>query len=83
MARKNWKRFKHTGSIRDYGEEFSTLMLEVQDTPEKDWFFNFMEGLENWDEKELERRGVKDLAPEMAAAEKLIDLKNKVRQVQG
>lgn len=30
-----------------------------------------MDGLENWDEKELERRGVKDLASEMAAAEKL------------
>lgn len=36
-----------------------------------------MDGLENWDEKELERRGVKDLASEMAAAEKLIDLKKK------
>ena len=36
-----------------------------------------MDGLENWDEKELERRGVKDLASKMAAAEKLIDLKKK------
>lgn len=36
-----------------------------------------MDGLENWNEKELERRGVKDLASEMAAAEKLIDLKKK------
>lgn len=52
-------------------------MLEVQDIPEKDFFFHFMDGLENWDEKELERRGVKDLASEMAAAEKLIDLKKK------
>jgi hypothetical protein len=49
----------------------------VQDTPEKDGFFHFMDGLENWNEKELERRGVKDLASEMAAAEKLIDLKKK------
>lgn len=49
----------------------------MQDTPEKDGFFHFMDGLENWNEKELERRGVKDLASEMAAAEKLIDLKKK------
>ena len=29
LARKNMRRLKHTGSIRDYVKEFSSLMLET------------------------------------------------------
>ena len=29
LARKNMRRLKHTGSIRDYVKEFSSLMLEI------------------------------------------------------
>lgn len=34
-----------------------------------------MDGLQNWAEQEMERRGVQDLASAMAAAEKLIEFK--------
>ena len=75
LARKSLKRLKHTGSIRDYVKEFSTLMLEISDMPEKDLFFNFMDGLQNWVELELQRRGVQDLATAMAVAESLVEFK--------
>lgn len=75
LARKSLKRLKHTGSIRDYVKEFSTLMLEITDMPEKDLFFNFMDGLQNWAELELQRRGVQDLATAMAVAESLVEFK--------
>lgn len=43
--------------------------------PEKDLFFNFMDGLQNWAELELQRRGVQDLATAMAVAEQLVEFK--------
>lgn len=63
------------GTLRDYVKEFSTLMLEIPDMSEKDLFFNFMDGLQNWAELELQRRGVQDLATAMAVAEQLVEFK--------
>ena len=45
MARKKIKHLKHTGSIRDYVKEFSSLMLEAPGMDEKDLVFNFMDNL--------------------------------------
>ncbi|KAF8396525.1 hypothetical protein HHK36_018149 [Tetracentron sinense] len=56
--------------------EFSTLMLEIPDMPEKDLFCNFMDGLQNWAEQDLQRCGVQDLATAMAVAEQLVEFKN-------
>lgn len=76
LARKNLKRLKHTGSLRDYVKAlFRALMLEIPDMPEKDLFFNFMDGLQNWAELELQRRGAQDLATAMAVAEQLVEFK--------
>ncbi|ERN05193.1 hypothetical protein AMTR_s00007p00021120 [Amborella trichopoda] len=75
LARKKLKRLRHMGSIRDYVKEFSTLMLEIPDLAEKDLFFNFMDGLLPWDEQELQRHGVQDLASAMALAEQLVELR--------
>ncbi|KAL6322424.1 hypothetical protein AAG906_008079 [Vitis piasezkii] len=73
LARKNLKRLKHTGSIREYVKEFSTLMLEIPNMAEEELLFNFMDNLQSWAEQELRRRGVQDLATAMAVAESLVD----------
>ncbi|RVW79197.1 hypothetical protein CK203_045185 [Vitis vinifera] len=46
LARKNMRRLKHTGSIRDYVKEFSSLMLEVPNMTEEEFLFNFMDNLQ-------------------------------------
>ena len=51
MTRKKIKHLKHTGSIRDYVKEFSSLILEAPDMSEKDLLFNFMEKLQGWASK--------------------------------
>ena len=75
MARKKIKHLKHTGSIRDYVKEFSSLMLEAPGMDEKDLLFNFMDNLQSWFEQELRRRGVLDLSTAMAVAESLMDFR--------
>ena len=60
------RRLKHTGSIHDYVKEFSSLMLEIPNMTEKEFLFNFMDNLEGWVEQELRRRGIQDLATDMA-----------------
>ena len=70
LARKS---LKHTGSIREYVKEFSTLMLKIPNIAEEELLFNFMDNLQSWAEQELRRRGVQDLATAMAVAESLVD----------
>ena len=75
LARKKIKYLKHTGSIRDYVKEFSSLMLEAPGMNEKTLLFEFMDNLQGWAELELRRRGVRDLATAMAVAESLMGYK--------
>ena len=75
LARKNMKRLKHTGSIREYVKEFSTLMLEIPNMFEEELLFNFMHNLQSWAKQKLRRRGVQDLATTMAVVESLVDYK--------
>ena len=75
LARKKIKYLKHTGSIRDYVKEFSSLILEDPCMNEKTLFFEFMDNLQGWAEQELRKRGVRDLATVMAVAESLMDYK--------
>ena len=75
IARRKIKHLKHTGSIRDYVKEFSSLILEAPDMNEKELLFNFMENLQGWVEQELRRCGVQDLATAMAVAESLMDFR--------
>ena len=72
-AKGRLRRLKQMGSIRDYVKEFTTLLLEVPDTSDKDALFLFMDGLQSWAKLELKRRGVQDLATAIAVAESLID----------
>ena len=75
MARRKIKHLRHMGSIRDYVNEFSSLMLEAPDMNENELLFNFMDNLQGWAEQELRRRGVQDLATAMAVAESLMDFR--------
>ncbi|RVW76416.1 hypothetical protein CK203_056599 [Vitis vinifera] len=45
LARKTMRHLKHTGSIRDYVKEFSSLMLEIPNMTEEELLFNFMDNL--------------------------------------
>ena len=49
------RRLKHIGSIRNYVNEFSSLMLEIPNMTKEELLFNFMDNLEGWVEKELRR----------------------------
>ena len=66
LARKNMRHLQHIGLICDYVKEFSSLMLEIPNMTEKEFLFNFMDNLEGWVEQELRRRGIQDLATDMA-----------------
>ena len=75
LVRKNMKRLKHTGSIREYVKEFSTLILEIPNMFEDELLFNFMDNLQSWAEQEFRRCGVQDLAMAMAVVESFVEYK--------
>ena len=75
MASESLKRFRHTGSVRDYVKEFSSLMLDIKNMLEEDKFFNFMSGLQEWAQTKLHRQGVCDLPTTIVEADCLVDYK--------
>lgn len=75
VAREALKKLKHTGTVRDYVKEFSSLMLDVKNMSEDDKLFNFFSGLQPWAQAELRRQNVKDLPTAIAAADSLVDYK--------
>ncbi|KAL0408359.1 UNVERIFIED_CONTAM: hypothetical protein Sradi_1770300 [Sesamum radiatum] len=44
LAREFLRKLKHSGTVRDYVKEFSSLMLNVRDMSEEDKLFNFLSG---------------------------------------
>ena len=46
LAKKNMRLLKHRGSIRDYVQEFSSLMLEIPNMIKEKFLFNFMDNLQ-------------------------------------
>ncbi|XP_039053116.1 uncharacterized protein LOC120195059 [Hibiscus syriacus] len=72
-AHKKLRELSHTGTIREYVREFSTLMLDIKDISERDKLFHFLEGLKPWARLELQRQKVQDLTIAIAAAECLND----------
>ena len=75
LVRKNMRHLKHTNSIRDYVNEFSSLMLEIPNMTEEELLFNFIDNLQGWVEQELRHRGVQDLATTTIVVESLTDYK--------
>ncbi|KAK2977134.1 hypothetical protein RJ640_005784 [Escallonia rubra] len=53
--------------------EFTTRMLHIPNMAEEDLLFNFVDGLQSWAKKELQRRGVKDVDEAIAMAESLTE----------
>ncbi|TYK18079.1 uncharacterized protein E5676_scaffold306G004150 [Cucumis melo var. makuwa] len=72
-SRGKLRHLRHIGSILDYVKEFTTLMLEIGDLPEKEALFQFKDGLKDWAKIELDRRNVQTLDDAIAAAETLVD----------
>ena len=72
-ARVRLRRLKQSGSIRDYINEFTTLMLEISDMSDKDSLFYFQDGLKDWAKTELDRRGVQTLDDAIAVVESLTE----------
>ena len=58
MARESLKKLKQMGSVRDYVMEFRPLILDIKDMSKVNKLFNFMSGLQGWDQTELRRQGV-------------------------
>ena len=75
VAREALKRLRHTGTVREYVKEFSSLMLDIKNMSEEDKLFNFMSGLQGWAQMELRRQGVRDLPATMAAVDCLVHYK--------
>ncbi|XP_020101642.1 uncharacterized protein LOC109719402 [Ananas comosus] len=71
LARKQLRRLKHTGTLKEYVKEYSKLMLSITNMAEEDRLFFFLDGLQPWANKELVGRDVKDVASAIALAEKL------------
>ncbi|XP_059663489.1 uncharacterized protein LOC132309170 [Cornus florida] len=59
IARESLKKLKHTGTVRDYMKDFSSLMLDIRNMSEEDKLFNFMSGLQPWAQAELRRQDKK------------------------
>ncbi|KAK3036749.1 hypothetical protein RJ639_029714 [Escallonia herrerae] len=72
-ARKALLECKHTGSVREYCQAFSALMLDISDMSAVDRLFFFMEGLKPWARTELNRRRVNNLNEAIIATESLSD----------
>ncbi|KAK3010615.1 hypothetical protein RJ639_010791 [Escallonia herrerae] len=72
-ARKALLECKHTGSVREYCQAFSALMLDISDMSAVDRLFFFMEGLKPWARTELNRRRVNNLNEAIITAESLSD----------
>ncbi|KAE8712657.1 Cytokinin dehydrogenase 5 [Hibiscus syriacus] len=72
-ARKKLRELSHTGTIREYVREFSTLMLDIKDMSERDKLFHFLEGLKPCARLELQRHRVQDLTVAIAVVECLND----------
>ena len=72
-AQVHLRRLKQSGSIWDYINEFTTLMLEISDMSDKDLLFYFQDGLKDWSKTELDRRGVQTLDDTIAIVESLTE----------
>ncbi|XP_070019936.1 uncharacterized protein [Nicotiana sylvestris] len=73
IARDKLKKLKHTGSVRAYVKEFTSLMLSISNMSEEDKLHNFMSGLQQWAQLELRRQNIHNLASAVAAADALGD----------
>ena len=81
-ARNKIRELKHTGSISKYVDNFSKLMLQIDNMNTNDLLFNFMEGLQSWAQHELQRRQVNDISTTLIEADRLVKFWKGVVQVE-
>lgn len=72
-ARNKIRELKHTGSISKYVDDFSKLMLQIDNMNTDDLLFNFMEGLQSWAQHELQQRQVNDISTTLIEADMLVE----------
>ena len=60
-VKRKFRELKDTGSINAYVQEFTTLTLQIPNLTNEDMLFHFMDGLQSWARKELERRQVRTI----------------------
>ncbi|XP_055822010.1 uncharacterized protein LOC129890490 [Solanum dulcamara] len=75
-AKHKFQELKQTGSIRAYVKEFTTLTLQILNLTDESMLFHFMDGLQSWARKELERRHVSTIDEAITQAEALTDFKH-------
>ena len=74
VAREILKKLKHTGSVRDYMKEFSSLMLDIKNLSGEDKLFNMLR-LQPQAQIELRSQTLKGLSTVIAATDGLVDYK--------
>lgn len=75
IARDRLRNLRHTGSVREYIKDFSSLMLDIQNMSDEDKLHNFIAGMQGWAQTELRRQNVKDLPNAIATADSLVDFR--------
>ena len=75
LARDKLIRLRHTGKVREYIKEFTSVMLDIQNMSDEDKLHNFISGMQGWAQNELRRQNVKDLSGAIAAADSLVDIR--------
>ncbi|CAO2821077.1 unnamed protein product [Amaranthus hypochondriacus] len=83
VALKKLRELRHTGTIKEYIRQFTSLVLEVDEMSEEIQLIYFTGGLQRWAEQEVQRRGVKSLAEAIAVAESLIENPRESRRDKG
>ncbi|KAG7547901.1 Retrotransposon gag domain [Arabidopsis suecica] len=73
QARKKLRELCQRGTIRDYVNDFTSLMLRIPSMTDENSVFYFIHGLQNWAKQELQRRGIHSLDEAILAAESLSD----------
>lgn len=75
LVRESLKKLKHTGLMKDYIKEFSSLMLDIKNMGDENKLFNFISGLHLWAQTELRRQAVRDLPATIAAADGFVNFR--------
>ncbi|XP_016571348.2 uncharacterized protein LOC107869321 [Capsicum annuum] len=73
IARNKLKRLRQTGTIRDYINVFTSLMLDIENMSDEDKLHNFISGMQEWSQIKLRWQTVKDLPSAITAADSLVN----------
>ena len=75
LARDKLKRLRKMGSVRDYINEFTIVMLHIQNMSKEDKLHNFISSMQGWAQNKLRRKNVKDLPRAIVVVDSLVDFR--------